>query len=50
MLPLRGRAPSRQILAAVRSGEQDPLVEHMVESLRRAARALAGAPTLVAVA
>src|SRR5918997_126146 len=50
VLPLRGRAPSRQVLAAVRSGEQDPLVEHFVESLRRAARALAGVPTLVAVA
>ena len=35
VLPLRGRAPSRQILAAVRTGEQDPLVEHFVESLRR---------------
>ena len=34
VLPLRGRAPARQILAAVRTGEQDPLVEHMVESLR----------------
>jgi DNA-binding transcriptional LysR family regulator len=50
VLPLRGRAPSRQILAAVRKGEQDPLTEHFVESLRRAARSLAGAPTLVAVA
>ena len=49
VLPLRGRAPSRQILAAVRSGEQEPLVEHLIESLRRAARALAGVPTLVAV-
>ncbi len=49
VLPLRGRAPSRQILAAVRSGEQDPLVEHLIESLRRTARALAGVPTLAAV-
>jgi len=50
VLPLRGRAPARQILAAVRTGEQDPLVEHLIESLRRAARALAGVPNLVAVA
>jgi DNA-binding transcriptional LysR family regulator len=50
VLPLRGRAPSRQIIAAVRKGEQDALTEHFVESLRRAARALAGVPTLVAVA
>ena len=41
------RAPARQILAAVRTGEQDPLVEHMVESLRAPPRALAGVPTLV---
>ena len=39
VLPLRGRAPSRQILAAVRTGERDPLVEHFVEALRRSARA-----------
>jgi len=50
VLPLRGRAPSRQIIAAVRTGEQDALTEHFVESLRRAARTLAGVPTLVAVA
>ena len=50
VLPLRGRAPSRQILAAVRTGERDPLVEHFVEALRRSARAVAGLPTLVAVA
>ncbi len=50
VLPLRGRAPSRQILAAVRTGDQDPLVEHMVEALRRAAGAIAGKRTLVAVA
>ena len=45
-----GRAPARQILAAVRKGEQDPLVDHLIEALRRSARALAGIPTLVAVA
>jgi DNA-binding transcriptional LysR family regulator len=50
VLPLRGRAPSRQILAAVRAGDHDPLLEHFIESLRRAARAVAGLPTLVAVA
>ena len=50
VLPLRGEAPSRQILAAVRKGDQDPLVEHLVEALRRSARALAGVPMLVAVA
>jgi DNA-binding transcriptional LysR family regulator len=50
VLPLRGRAPARRILAAVRAGESDPLVEHLIESLRRAARALAGVPTLAAVA
>ena len=42
VLPVRGRAPARQIIAAVRSGEEDPLVEHMVESLRAASRTLAG--------
>ena len=31
VLPLRGRAPSRQIIAAVRTGEQDALTEHFVE-------------------
>jgi DNA-binding transcriptional LysR family regulator len=48
VLPLRGRAPARHIFAAVRTGERDPLVEHMVESLRGAARALAGRPALAA--
>jgi DNA-binding transcriptional LysR family regulator len=50
VLPLRGRAPARHILAAVRTGEDDPLVEHMVEALRGAARRLAGGPPLAAVA
>jgi DNA-binding transcriptional LysR family regulator len=50
VLPLRGRAPARHILAAVRSGEDDPLVEHMIEALRGAARRLAGGPPLAAVA
>jgi hypothetical protein len=50
VLPLRGAAPSRQVLAAVRKGTDDPLVDHLIEALRRSARALAGMPTLVAVA
>ncbi|HET6546835.1 MAG TPA: LysR family transcriptional regulator [Solirubrobacter sp.] len=50
VLPLRGRAPARRILAAVRAGEDAPLLEHMVESLRAAARVLAGRPALAAVA
>jgi len=50
VLPLRGRAPTRHVLAAVRTGERDPLVDHFIEAARRAARALAGVPTLVAVA
>ena len=41
ILSLRGRAPARQIVAAVRAGESDPLVEHMVEALRNAAHRLA---------
>jgi len=50
VLPLRGRAPARTILAAVRSGERDPLVEHMVESLRSAALTLGRRASLAAVA
>jgi DNA-binding transcriptional LysR family regulator len=50
VLPLRGRAPARQILAAVRTGEQSPLVEHMLEALRSAARMLGRRPALAAVA
>jgi DNA-binding transcriptional LysR family regulator len=50
VLPLRGRAPARQILAAVRTGEQNPLVEHMIESLRSAARFLGRRAALSAVA
>src|SRR3954470_24532993 len=40
VLPLRGKAPARQIVAAVREGEANPLVDHMIESLRRAAHSL----------
>jgi DNA-binding transcriptional LysR family regulator len=50
VLPGRGRAPPRQILAAVRSGEENPLVDHMIESLRAASHALAGRPALSVVA
>ena len=51
VLPLRGRAPARQIVAAVRSGgEIDPLVEHLIEALRNAAHRLAHGGALVAVA
>jgi DNA-binding transcriptional LysR family regulator len=49
VLPLRGRAPARQIVAAVRVGESDPLVEHLIEALRNAAHRLAHGP-LAAVA
>jgi DNA-binding transcriptional LysR family regulator len=41
VLPLRGRAPSRQIVAVVREGADDPLVDHMIEALRNAAHRLA---------
>jgi DNA-binding transcriptional LysR family regulator len=49
VLPLRGRAPAREIIAAVRAGEDEPLVDHMVEALRNAAHRLAhGAVAAVA--
>jgi DNA-binding transcriptional LysR family regulator len=50
VLPVRGAAPARRVLAAVRSGEENPLVDHMVESLRAASRTLAGRPALSVVA
>src|SRR4051812_27174548 len=50
VLPLRGKAPARQIVAAVREGEANPLVDHMIESLRRAAHALGRRSQLAAVA
>jgi DNA-binding transcriptional LysR family regulator len=49
VVPLRGRAPARQIVAAVLAGETDPLVDHMIEALRNAAHRLAHGP-LAAVA
>jgi DNA-binding transcriptional LysR family regulator len=50
VLPLRGQAPARQIIAGVREGERSPLVEHMIESLRSAGHALGRRPALAAVA
>src|SRR3954453_21678401 len=50
VLPLRGKAPARQIVAAVRAGESNPLVDHMIESMRSAAGKLSRRPTLAAVA
>ena len=43
--PIRGQAPVRRILVAVRSGEDNQLVETLVEALRGASRSL-GAPML----
>jgi DNA-binding transcriptional LysR family regulator len=49
--PLRGRPPVRHILAAVRAGEREPLVEHFLEGLRAAAQTVpAASPRLHAVA
>jgi DNA-binding transcriptional LysR family regulator len=50
VIPLRGHAPARQIVAAVRAGERDPLVEHLIEALRSAAHRLAHGGALAAVA
>jgi DNA-binding transcriptional LysR family regulator len=50
VLPLRGRPPARQVLAVVREGERDALVDHFVEALRTSARALAGGHGLAAAA
>ena len=50
VLPLRGHAPVRRIVVAVRAGEENLLVEHMIDSLRDSAHALAGRPALHAVA
>src|SRR3954471_7545934 len=50
VLPLRGKAPARQIVAAIREGEASPLVDHMIESMRSAAGKLGRRPTLAAVA
>lgn len=46
--PLRGRPPVRQVLAAVRSGEREPLVDAFVTGLQCAATALAQPRALAA--
>jgi DNA-binding transcriptional LysR family regulator len=38
--PIRGHAPKRRILAAVRAGEENEVVEALVEALRNASRPL----------
>jgi DNA-binding transcriptional LysR family regulator len=50
IIPLRGQPPARRIQAAVRAGEVDPLVDHVIEALRAAARALPTGRALAAVA
>ena len=50
IVPLRGRPPERRIQAAVRTGENDPLVDHVIEALRAAARTLPSGRPLSAVA
>lgn len=48
--PIRGQAPMRRILAAVRDGEEDTVVERLVEALRAAARPLGAAGLRAAAA
>jgi len=50
VIPLRGQPPARRIQAAVRVGEKDPLVDHVIEALRAAGRALPSGRALTAVA
>jgi DNA-binding transcriptional LysR family regulator len=50
VIPLRGRPPARRIQAAIRVGESDPLVDHVIEALRAAGRALPVGRALTAVA
>jgi DNA-binding transcriptional LysR family regulator len=50
VIPLRGTPPARRIQAAVRLGENDPLVDHVIEALRAAGRALPTGRALTAVA
>jgi DNA-binding transcriptional LysR family regulator len=50
IIPLRGQPPARRIQAAVRVGGSDPLVDHVIEALRAAARALPTGRALAAVA
>jgi DNA-binding transcriptional LysR family regulator len=48
--PLRGRPPARRISAAVRIGDRDALVDHVIEALRAAGRMLPSGRVLTAVA
>lgn len=50
VIPLRGTPPARRIQAAIRQGENDPLVDHVIEALRAAGRALPTGRALTAVA
>jgi DNA-binding transcriptional LysR family regulator len=50
VIPLRGTPPARRIQAAIRLGENDPLVDHVIEALRAAGRALPTGRALTAVA
>jgi DNA-binding transcriptional LysR family regulator len=50
VIPLRGQPPARRIQAAVRVGESDPLVDHVIDALRAAGRALPRGRALTAVA
>jgi DNA-binding transcriptional LysR family regulator len=50
VIPLRGTPPARRIQAAVRVGENDELVDHVIEALRAAGRALPTGRALTAVA
>jgi DNA-binding transcriptional LysR family regulator len=50
VIPLRGTPPARRIQAAIRLGENDSLVDHVIEALRAAGRALPTGRALSAVA
>jgi DNA-binding transcriptional LysR family regulator len=50
VIPLRGTPPSRRIQAAIRKGENDELVDHVIEALRAAGRAIPSGRALTAVA
>ena len=48
--PLRGHAPVRHILAAIRSGDRDPIVDGFVDGLIAAGAAMTPARRLSVVA
>jgi DNA-binding transcriptional LysR family regulator len=50
IIPLRGQPPARRIGAVVRLGETAPAVDHVIEALRAAGRALPNGRALTAVA